>query len=133
MVVFLIWVYYCSLLNNNEHIFLNKPLKKINLDLHFRILHLLEENPDISQREISRKLGISLGGVNYCLKALIDIGHIKIHNFNKNPKKIGYLYLLTPKGISEKVRLTSGFLKRKMTEYHALKKEIDSLQSRLKV
>jgi EPS-associated MarR family transcriptional regulator len=94
---------------------------------------MLEKNPDISQREIARKLGISLGGVNYCLKALIDIGHIKIHNFNENPKKIGYLYLLTPKGISEKVRLTSGFLKRKMTEYHALRKEINSLQSRLKV
>jgi EPS-associated MarR family transcriptional regulator len=112
---------------------LKKPLKTIDLDLHFRILHLLEDNPDISQREIAHKLGISLGGANYCLKALVDIGHIKIHNFNKNPKKIGYFYLLTPKGISEKVSLTSGFLKRKMAEYHALKKEIDSLQSRLKV
>ena len=111
---------------------MKKPLKTIDLDLHFRILHLLEDNPDISQREIAQKLGISLGGVNYCLKALIDIGHIKIHNFNKNPKKIGYLYLLTPKGIAEKVHLTSGLLKRKMTEYHELKKVIDSLQSRLK-
>lgn len=105
----------------------------IDLDLHFRILHLLEDNPDISQREIAQKLGISLGGANYCLKALIDIGHIKIDNFNKNPKKIGYLYLLTPKGIVEKAHLTSGFLKRKMDEYHALRKEIDSLQSRVKV
>ena len=112
---------------------MKKPLKTIDLDLHFRILHLLEGSPDISQREIAQKLGISLGGVNYCLKALIDIGHIKIHNFNKNPKKIGYLYLLTPNGFSEKVRLTSGFLKRKMSEYHALKEEIDSLQSSLKV
>ena len=111
---------------------MKKPLKTIDLDLHFLILHLLEYNPDISQREIAHKLGISLGGANYCLKALVDIGHIKIHNFNKNPKKIGYIYLLTPKGISEKVSLTSGFLKRKMAEYHALKKEIDSLQSRLK-
>ena len=105
----------------------------IDLDLHFRILHLLEDNPDISQREIAQKLGISLGGANYCLKALIDIGHIKIDNFNKNPKKIGYLYLLTPKGIVEKAHLTSGFLKRKMDEYLALRKEIDSLQSRVKV
>jgi len=112
---------------------LKKPYKNIDLDLHFRMLYLLEDSPHISQREIAQKLGISLGGVNYCLKALIDIGHIKIHNFNKNPKKIGYLYLLTPKGISEKVRLTSGFLKRKMSEYHALKKEIDLLQSSLKV
>lgn len=112
---------------------MKKPLKTIDLDLHFRILRLLEDNPDISQREIAQKLGISLGGANYCLKALIDIGHIKIQNFNKNPKKIGYLYLLTPKGISEKVRLTSGFLKRKMSEYQALRKEIDSLQSSLEV
>jgi EPS-associated MarR family transcriptional regulator len=112
---------------------LKKPLKTIDLDLHFRILHLLEDNPNISQREIAQKLDISLGGVNYCLKALIDIGHIKIHNFNKNPKKIGYLYLLTPKGISEKLHLTSGFLKRKMVEYHSLKKEIESLQSKFKV
>ncbi len=109
------------------------PLKTIDLDLHFRILHILEDNPDISQRDIAQKLGISLGGVNYCLKALINIGHIKIDNFNKNPKKIGYIYLLTPKGISEKVRLTSGFLKRKMDEYHSLKKEIESLQSKLKI
>jgi EPS-associated MarR family transcriptional regulator len=112
---------------------LKKPIKTIDLDLHFRILNLLEDNPDISQREIAQKLGISLGGINYCLKALIDIGHIKIHNFNNNPKKIGYFYLLTPKGVSEKLRLTSGFLKRKMDEYHSLKKEIKSLQSKLKI
>ncbi len=108
--------------------FLKKCLKTIDLDLHFRILHLLEDNPDISQREIAQKLGISLGGINYCLNALITIGHIKIHNFNKNPKKIGYMYLLTPKGISEKVKLTSGFLKRKMEEYEALKAEIELLK-----
>ncbi len=112
---------------------MKKPLKTIDLDLHFRILHILEDNPDISQRDIAQKLGISLGGVNYCLKALINIGHIKIDNFNKNPKKIGYIYLLTPRGISEKIRLTSGFLKRKMDEYHSLKKEIESLQSKLKI
>ncbi len=100
--------------------------------MHFRVLRLLEEEPNITQRELSRKLGISLGWVNYCLKALIDIGHIKVRNFNKNPKKITYLYLLTPKGIAEKARLTSGFLKRKMVEYHALKLEIESLQSNLK-
>ena len=94
---------------------------------------MLEDNPDISQRKIAEKLGISLGGINYCLKALIDIGHIKIHNFNKNPKKIGYLYLLTPKGMSEKVRLTSSFLSRKIDEYHSLRKEIESIKSKLKV
>ena len=112
---------------------MKKPLKTIDLDLHFRILHLLEGNPDISQRKIAEKLGISLGAINYCLNALIVIGHIKIHNFNKNPKKMFYLYLLTAKGMSEKVRLTSSFLNRKIDEYHSLRKEIESLQSKLKV
>ena len=111
---------------------MKKTLKLIDLDVHFRVLHYLEEEPNITQRELAQKLGISLGGVNYCLKALIDIGHIKIDNFNKNPKKTKYLYLLTPKGISEKAHLTSGFLKRKMDEYHALKKEIQSFKSSLK-
>jgi EPS-associated MarR family transcriptional regulator len=104
-----------------------RALKKINPDVHFRVLHFLEEEPELTQRELARKLGISLGGVNYCLKALIDIGHIKASNFKKNPDKSAYLYLLTPKGIAEKASLTAGFLKRKMTEYHALKKEIDSV------
>jgi MarR family transcriptional regulator, temperature-dependent positive regulator of motility len=72
------------------------------------------------------------GGVNYCLKALIDIGHIKAGNFKKNPDKSVYLYLLTPKGISEKARLTAGFLNRKMAEYQALKKEIYAIQFKAK-
>jgi EPS-associated MarR family transcriptional regulator len=75
---------------------------------------MLEKNPDISQREIANKLTVSVGGVNYFLKALIDIGHIKISNFNKSPKKLSYIYLLTPRGISKKMRLTSVFLKRKI-------------------
>ena len=109
-----------------------KTLKKIDPDVHFRALHLIEEKPDLTQRELAEKLGISLGGVNYCLKSLIDMGHIKVGNFNKNPDKSVYLYLLTPKGIAEKARLTVGFLKRKMIEYHALKKEIDAIQSKAK-
>ena len=109
-----------------------KTLKKIDPDVHFRVLHLLEEKPNLTQRELAQKLGISLGGVNYCLKALIDIGHIKAGNFKKNPDKTVYLYLLTPKGISERASLTAGFLKRKLAEYHALKKEIDSIQSTLR-
>ena len=100
--------------------------------MHFRVLHLLEEEPAITQRELAQKLGISLGGINYCLKALIEIGHIKVGNFSKNPNKSVYLYLLTTQGISEKAKLTAGFLKRKMLEYHALKKEIESIQSSLK-
>jgi EPS-associated MarR family transcriptional regulator len=102
-------------------------LKKVDPDVHFRVLHLLEEEPNLTQRELAERLGISLGSVNYCLKALIDIGHIKAGNFKKNPDKLAYLYLLTPKGIAEKASLTAGFLKRKITEYHALKKEIDSV------
>jgi EPS-associated MarR family transcriptional regulator len=105
-----------------------KTLKSIDPDVHFRVLHLLEEQPGLTQRQLAQKLGISLGGVNYCLKALISIGHIKVGNFSKNPNKSIYLYLLTPKGIAEKAKLTAGFLKRKMLEYQALKKEIESIQ-----
>jgi EPS-associated MarR family transcriptional regulator len=109
-----------------------KSLKTIDPDVHFRVLHLLEEEPKITQRELAEKLGISLGGANFCLKALIEIGHIKAGNFNKNPNKSAYLYLLTPQGISEKAKLTTGFLKRKMAEYRALKKEIESVQLKVK-
>jgi len=108
-----------------------KTLRSIDPDVHFRVLHLLEEEPDLTQRELAQKLGISLGGVNYCLKALIEIGHIKVNNFRKNPNKAIYLYLLTPQGIAEKTKLTGEFLKRKILEYQTLKKEIRSLQSKL--
>ena len=111
---------------------MTKALKKIDPDVHFRVLHLLEKEPSLTQRELAERLGISLGGVNYCLKGLIGIGHIKTGNFKKNPDKSIYLYLLTPKGIAEKAQLTAGFLKRKMEEYHALKKEIDAVQSKVK-
>jgi EPS-associated MarR family transcriptional regulator len=119
-------------MNNNEALLsMTKPLKPIDPDVHFRLLHLLEEDPDLTQRELAQKLGISLGGVNYCLKALIEIGHIKVKNFRKNPNKAIYLYLLTPQGIAEKTKLTRGFLKRKIFEYQTLKKEIGLLQSKL--
>ena len=108
-----------------------KLSKSIDPDVHFRVLHLLEEEPELTQRELAQKLGISLGGVNYCLKALIEIGHIKAGNFSKNPNKSVYLYLLTPQGITEKAKLTAGFLKRKIVEYHALKKEIEVIQSKV--
>jgi MarR family transcriptional regulator, temperature-dependent positive regulator of motility len=108
---------------------MTKASKKIDPDMHFRVLHLLEDEPRLTQRELANKLGISLGGVNYCLKALIEVGHIKVGNFKKNPDKSVYLYLLTPKGIAEKASLTAGFLRRKMLEYQALKKEIEAIQS----
>ena len=111
---------------------MKKSFKTVDVDVHFKVLHLLEAKPQLTQRELSKELGISLGGVNYCLKALIESGHIKTKNFNQHPKKLAYIYLLTPQGIAEKMRLTSGFLQRKMDEYHALKKEIQSLKSSLK-
>ena len=111
---------------------MTKALKSIDPDVHFRVLHMLEEKPELTQRELAQKLGISLGGVNYCLKALIDIGHIKAGNFSKNPNKSMYLYLLTPQGVAEKAKLTAGFLKRKMLEYQSLKKEIESIQLKAK-
>ena len=107
--------------------------KSIDPDIHFRVLHVLEENSSITQRELAQKLGISLGSVNFCLKALIDIGHIKVKNFQKNPDKSVYLYLLTPQGLKQKALLTAGFLKRKLEEYRALKNEIESIQSKMKL
>ena len=92
-------------------------------------MRLLEENPELTQREIADQLGLSLGGVNYCLRALIDKGFVKIQNFQDNKNKLAYAYLLTPKGIYEKSKLAANFLKRKMKEYEALKSEIEALQA----
>ncbi len=82
----------------------------------------------MSQREMAKALGISFGGINYCLNALIEKGLVKIHNFNQNQNKFGYAYLLTPNGISEKALLTGSFLKRKLQEYDVLKAEIKALR-----
>jgi EPS-associated MarR family transcriptional regulator len=98
-------------------------------DTYFRVLRMLQDNPDMTQREIAEKLGISTSGLNYCLKALIDKGWVKVHNFSQSKNKFGYIYVLTPQGITEKLTLTSRFLKRKKQEYDALKLEIDALQS----
>ena len=102
---------------------------KIQEDTHFRIMRILQDNPDLTQRELADKLGMSVGGLNYCLNALIDKGFVKMANFSKSKNKFKYVYLLTPQGIAEKVALTSRFLKRKMEEYEALKAEIKSLRS----
>ncbi len=95
------------------------------------MLRILEEKPDISQREIAQKLGISTSGLNYALNALIDKGWVKVHNFSESNNKLGYAYLLTPSGIAEKVTLTSRFLQRKLQEYDDMKAEIESLRSEL--
>jgi EPS-associated MarR family transcriptional regulator len=94
----------------------------------YRILKLLEANPRASQRDIARELGFSLGKVNYCLKALIDRGLVKANNFRRSEQKGAYLYLLTPRGIEEKTRVTVRFLRRKLEEYEALKHELAELQ-----
>jgi EPS-associated MarR family transcriptional regulator len=102
---------------------------KIQEDTHFRIMRILQENPDLTQRELADKVGMSVGGLNYCLNALIDKGFVKMGNFSKSKNKFKYVYLLTPQGIAEKVVLTSRFLKRKMEEYEVLKAEIEALRS----
>ena len=91
-------------------------------------MRLLSDNPRMTQRELARELGISLGGVNYCLKALVDKGWVKMENFSKSDRKLNYAYLLTPKGMAGKARLTNHFLRRKLTEYEALKEEIEELR-----
>ena len=97
-------------------------------DTTFRVLRLLEREPDISQRELADRLGLSLGGLNYCLKALMDKGLVKLENFSKSRHKFGYVYILTPAGLTEKALLTGRFLKRKMREYESLKAEIEDLR-----
>jgi len=96
-------------------------------DIHFRVLRLLEANPAMQQRELADELGVSLGKTNYCLKALLDKGMLKMHNFKSSKRKLAYAYLLTPKGIAEKASLTGRFLQRKMDEYAVLNAEIESL------
>ena len=91
---------------------------------HFEVLRKLNKKPNSTQRELAHELGFSLGKLNYCLKALKTKGLIKISNFKKNPDKINYIYVLTPKGIAEKTKLTVNFMQRKMQEYDELKKEL---------
>jgi EPS-associated MarR family transcriptional regulator len=97
-------------------------------DTYFRVLRMLQENPDMTQREIAEKLGISTSGLNYCLKALIDKGWVKVQNFSQSKNKFGYIYVLTPQGIAEKALLAGRFLKRKMAEYEQLQSEIEDLK-----
>lgn len=97
-------------------------------ETHFKVLRHLEENPDITQRELAEEMGVSLGKVNYCLKALIEKGWIKANNFKNSNNKAAYAYLLTPKGIERKAQITVHFLKRKVDEYEALKEEIEQLR-----
>ena len=97
-------------------------------ETRYRILKLLEADPHASQRRISDELGISLGRVNYCLNALIAKGLVKVNNFRNSENKRAYLYLLTPRGIEERARVTARFLRVKLSEYETLKQEVEELQ-----
>jgi len=92
---------------------------------HFNILRKIQNKPESTQRELAHELGFSLGKLNYCLKALKNKGLVKISNFGKNPNKINYIYILTPKGITQKTKLTLNFMRLKMKEYDELKKEMN--------
>jgi EPS-associated MarR family transcriptional regulator len=93
-----------------------------------KILRILEDDPSISQRDLARQLGVSLGKANYCLQALIEKGWIKASNFKNSNNKLAYMYLLTRRGVVEKTRVTARFLNRKVTEYEALQREIAALR-----
>ena len=104
---------------------------KLQDDVRFRVLRLLEQNPEISQRDLAEAVGISTGSTHYLLKALVDKGLVKLGNFTACEDKRRYAYVLTPKGISERAALTRRFLIRKMAEYGMLKAEIEDVRSDL--
>ncbi len=97
-------------------------------EIHLKVLRLLQDSPQLNQREMAEALGVSLGKTNYCLKALMDKGYVKMQNFMSSHNKLAYSYLLTPSGIREKAQLTTQFLKRKVEEYEALQLEIEALK-----
>ena len=112
----------------NETMSASSRQSRIQEDTYFRLLRLLEENPDLSQREIARQLGLSLGGLNYCLRALMHKGFVKLGNFQNSRHKFRYIYVLTPEGIAQRIAMTGRFLKRKLEEYDSLRAEIEELK-----
>ena len=108
-------------------------VKKRQRDAHYQVMHILQKNPKLTQRELSRELGLSLGKLNYCLKALVDKGWIKIVNFTQSKNKQRYVYLVTPQGIFEKAQMTKEFLNRKIKEYEALRIEINVLKNEIEL
>ena len=109
-------------LNANGH-------ARLKDEIAYKLLKLIEAEPHLSQREIAQEMSVSLGKTNYCLKALIDKGFLKIHNFYNNKKKSSYIYFLTPQGIEEKAEVTYRFLQRKIKEYEDIKVEIENLKN----
>ena len=96
--------------------------------LRFEVMRAIEAQPEKSQREIARELGVSLGGVNYAMKALVERGLVKVKNFGRSDNKLGYVYVLTPQGIRQKSELAASFLSRKLEEYEVLRQEIEALR-----
>ena len=104
---------------------------RLQQDTTFRIMTILSKNPDLTQRELADRVGISVGGVNYCLKALMEKGLVKMKNFADSKSKFGYIYVMTPRGVAERAALTRQFLKRKLEEYERLQREIRELEGEL--
>jgi EPS-associated MarR family transcriptional regulator len=100
-------------------------------EIRYKLLSLIQENPHYSQRELAEKVGVSVGKVNYCIKALVDVGYVKLNNFKSAEKKSGYMYFLTPKGMKEKLSVTLRFLEFKQQQYDEIKKEINILKSQV--
>ena len=103
-----------------------------NQELEYRALKILEQQPDLTQRQLAEELGVSLGKTHYLVKSLIDVGWVKLDNFQKSDNKWGYAYLLTPMGIAEKAAITARFLVRKQREYNELQEEIAHLQEEVR-
>ncbi len=104
---------------------------RIQEEMRFKVLHALQQQPDLNQRQLADMLGVSLGKANYLLRALVEKGLLKARNFRNSQNKLAYAYLLTPSGIAQKAELTRGYLERKTAEYEALKDEIERLQADL--
>lgn len=105
----------------------NKRVLNQREDVHFKVLRLIEGRPDASQREIADELGVSLGAINYCMKALLEKGHVKLANFRASKNKLGYVYVLTPEGLAHRTQLAVSFIERKRAEYDAIRAELDAL------
>jgi EPS-associated MarR family transcriptional regulator len=99
-----------------------------NQDIHLSLLRKLESNPEFTQRELSKEMGVSLGKINYCMKKLTERGFVKLTNFSQSSNKLGYAYLLTPQGVDQKARLTASFLKTKIDEFEMLREQIIKLK-----
>ena len=100
-------------------------------ELEYKVLNWLEKNPNITQRQLAKELGVSLGKAHYLINSLIQVGWVKLDNFKRSDNKMGYMYLLTPAGMVEKTKITRSFLAHKETEYQQLKQEIQRLKSEI--